>query len=122
MTNGLTAFQHSSLTASAEPMIRYMDLLSTRQKLVTSNLANADTPGYQTKDIDFQFEFMSYVNGQEAQIMEPMGLYQKPDGNNISVDREARLLAENSIRFNLASTLARGSLESVRKAIHEGRI
>lgn len=122
MTNGFTAFQHSSLTASAEPMIRYMDLLSTRQKLVTSNLANADTPGYQTKDIDFQFEFMGYVNGQEAQIMEPMGLYQKPDGNNISVDREARLLAENSIRFNLASTLARGSLDSVRKAIHEGRI
>lgn len=122
MSNGFIAFQHSSLTASAEPMIRYMDLLSTRQKLVTSNLANADTPGYQTKDIDFQFEFMSYVNGQEAQIIEPMGLYQKPDGNNISVDREARLLAENSIRFNLASTLARGSLDSIRKAIHEGRV
>ena len=35
---------------------RYMDLLSTRQKLVASNIANADTPGYQTQDIDFQFE------------------------------------------------------------------
>ncbi len=121
MADGITAYQHSALTASTEPMIRYMDLLSTRQKLVASNLANADTPGYETKDIDFQFEFMSFVNGQEAQIVEPQGLYKKPDGNNVSVDREARLLAENTIRFNLASTLARGSLESIRKAIHEGR-
>jgi flagellar basal-body rod protein FlgB len=121
MADGITAYQHSALTASAEPMIRYMDLLSTRQKLVTSNLANADTPGYQTKDVDFQFEFMSYVNGQDAQIIEPQGLYQKPDGNNVSVDREARMLAENTIRFNLASTLARGSFETIRKAINEGK-
>ena len=36
---------------------RYMDLLSARQKLVASNIANADTPGYHTQDIDFQSEF-----------------------------------------------------------------
>ncbi len=40
-------------------LAHYMDLLSTRQKLVASNIANADTPGYKTQDIDFQFEFMS---------------------------------------------------------------
>ena len=38
---------------------RYMDLLSARQKLVASNVANADTPGYITKDLDFQGEFQS---------------------------------------------------------------
>ena len=38
---------------------RYMDLLSARQKLVASNIANADTPGYQTQDIDFQSEFLN---------------------------------------------------------------
>ncbi len=38
---------------------RYMDLLSVRQKLVASNIANATTPGYKTRDIDFQFEFLS---------------------------------------------------------------
>ncbi len=36
---------------------RYMDLLSSRQKLVAANIANADTPGYHTRDIDFQREF-----------------------------------------------------------------
>jgi len=34
-----------------------MNLPSTRQKLVASNIANADTPGYKTKDIDFRAEF-----------------------------------------------------------------
>ncbi len=35
----------------------YMSLLSARQKLVASNIANADTPGYHTQDINFQAEF-----------------------------------------------------------------
>ena len=42
---------------------RYMDLLSARQKLVASNIANADTPGYRTQDIDFQSEFANAMGG-----------------------------------------------------------
>src|SRR5215469_3894934 len=100
---------------------RYMDLLSTRQKLVAANIANADTPGYKTQDIDFQFEFMTLAKGQTPLTVEPSDLPEKPDGNNVSVDREARLLAENAIRFNLASTLVRGQLKSIRSAIEEGK-
>jgi flagellar basal-body rod protein FlgB len=100
---------------------RYMDLLSARQKLVASNIANADTPGYRTEDIDFQFEFMSQVEGQKPVAVEPAGLAEKPDGNNVSIDREARLLAENAIRFNLAAALVRERLQMVRNAIQEGR-
>ena len=102
-------------------LAHYMDLLSARQKLVTSNIANVDTPGYRTKDVDFQIEFMSLVKGQEPQTVEPEGLIEKPDGNNVSMDREARLLAENAIRFNLASTLVRGQIKQIRDAIQEGR-
>ena len=100
---------------------RYLDLLSARQKLVTSNIANGDTPGYKTKDIDFQFEFMSLVKGASPETIEPTGLVEKPDGNNVSMDRESRLLAENAIRFNLASTLLRGEISMVRNAIQEGK-
>ena len=127
MINGLTssAPMHSALTGSTETLARYMDLLSTRQKLVASNLANADTPGYRTQDIDFQFEFMSALHtgtaATDPAIIEPQGLYVKPDGNNVNVDRESRLLAEDTIRFNLVSTLARGDLDAVRKAISEGK-
>jgi flagellar basal-body rod protein FlgB len=99
----------------------YMDLLSTRQKLVASNVANADTPGYKTQDIDFQSEFMSFVNGLPPQTIRPEGLTEKPDGNDVSMDREARLLSENALRFNVASTLVRGQLKTVREAIEEGK-
>ena len=50
-----------------------MDLLSARQKLVASNIANADTPGYHARDIDFQFEFRNAAGG-EPRILEPGGL------------------------------------------------
>ena len=99
---------------------RYMDLLSSRQKLVASNIANADTPGYQTQDIDFQFEFMSMVNGQLPQTVQVPDLQSKPDGNNVNVDREARMLAENALRFNVASTLLRSKLHTVQEAIQGG--
>src|SRR5215470_17559246 len=99
---------------------RYMDLLSARQKLVASNIANADTPGYHAKDLDFQAEFASLTRGQQPLAADVEGLKEKPDGNNVNLDREARLLAENAIRFNLATTLVRGQLKQVRDAIQEG--
>ncbi|HOK47360.1 MAG TPA: flagellar basal body protein, partial [Bryobacteraceae bacterium] len=49
---------------------RYMDLLSVRQKLVASNIANADTPGYKTRDIDFASEFRSLINGGSPRVVE----------------------------------------------------
>src|SRR6185437_6202921 len=52
----------------------FMDLLSTRQKLVASNIANADTPGYKTQDLDFQSEFMSLARGEEPQAIQAQGL------------------------------------------------
>jgi flagellar basal-body rod protein FlgB len=99
---------------------RYMDLLAARQKLVASNIANADTPGYKTQDIDFQFEFTTLLRGEKPQTVQAQGLSEKPDGNNVSIDREARLLAENAIRFNVASTLLRTQLKTVQQAIQGG--
>ncbi len=99
---------------------KYLDLLSARQKLVASNIANADTPGYKTKDIDFQQEFMSMVNGQQPLTVDAQGLAIKPDGNNVNVDREARMLAENAMRFNVASTLLRTQINIVKEAITGG--
>ncbi len=99
----------------------YMDLLAQRQRLVAANLANVDTPGYHTKDLDFQFEYMSLAPGAAPQVVEPTGLVMKNDGNNVSLDRESRLLAENALRFNVASNLLRGELRDIRKAIDEGR-
>ena len=108
------------LDALAGNLERYLDLLSARQKISASNIANADTPGYQTKDIDFQQEFMSMINGQQPLTIEADGLPIKPDGNNVNIDREARMLAENAMRFNVASVLLKGQIASIKSAIQGG--
>ena len=98
---------------------QYMDLLSARQKLVASNIANADTPGYKTKDIDFQTEFLNAMGGNPHAI-EAQGLTVRNDGNNVNIDREARLLAENALRFSIASNLLRDQIRITKEAINGG--
>jgi len=100
---------------------RYMDLLSARQKLVASNIANIDTPGFKTKDIDFQFEFTSRIGDSPPHVSEVGGLQVNNDGNNVSLDRETRLLAENAMRFNVAANLLQSQLRMTRMAIEEGK-
>jgi len=106
-----------SLTNSLE---HYMDLVTARQKLVASNIANADTPGYKTQDIDFQKSFQSVLEGGSVKQTEVAGLTTKNDGNNVDLDREARLLAENSMRFSIASSLMKSQFTQVKEAIKEG--
>ena len=106
------------LTNSLE---RYMDLLAARQKVVASNIANVDTPGYRTKDLDFQAELAEAQSSLSPNVSEIGGLPVKNDGNDVSLDREARLLAENAMRFNVASNLMRSQLSTIRQAIQEGK-
>jgi len=107
----------------------YMDLLSARQQLVISNLANIDTPGYKSKDIDFQTELENSMQpgGTPAfkakpAVFEAPDLVIKSDGNNVSLDRETRLLAENALRFSVASSLMKGQLKTIESAIKEGPV
>ena len=106
------------LDRTAGQLERYMDLLSARQKLVASNIANVDTPGYHTQDLNFEAELRSAAGEPAARPVE--GLPTKNDGNNVSIDRESRLLAENALRFQIASGLLRTELRLVRSAIQEG--
>ena len=114
-----------NLTPLASQVETYLDMLSVRQKLVASNVANAATPGYKTRDIDFQFEFQSALDpelrGTPVNVYEPDTLKARNDGNNVSLDRESRLLSENSIRFNFATQLWKSQVRQVRAAIQEGR-
>jgi flagellar basal-body rod protein FlgB len=101
---------------------RYMDLLSARQKLTASNIANADTPGFKTKDVDFEGELHAAAStGAAPRVSEVQGLPLKNDGNNISIDREARNLAENSLRFHIATQFLQSQIRLTRDAIQEGR-
>ena len=108
------------LDAVSQQLERYLDLVSARQKLVASNIANVDTPGYRTRDIDFQFEFESLQAGEKPRAVEVPSLSVKNDGNDVSIDRESRLLAENDLRFRLASSLLKNRITGMRQAIQGG--
>ena len=116
--NSLFAVMINRLTDNLE---QYMNLVSLRQKLVASNIANADTPGYKTQDLDFQASFRSALDGGTPETLQVSGLNTKNDGNNVDLDREARLLAENAMRFNVATSLMRSSLNQVKEAISGGK-
>jgi flagellar basal-body rod protein FlgB len=104
----------------SQKLNQYMTLVSVRQKLVASNVANADTPGYKTQDIDFESELANAAGGASPLVNTVPGLRVKNDGNNVDLDREARLLAENALRFSVASNLLRSQLKTVRMAIEGG--
>jgi flagellar basal-body rod protein FlgB len=53
--------------------------------------------------------------------MDAPGLVVKNDGNNVSLDREARLLAENALRFQIATGLMRTQIQIVKSAIDGGQ-
>ena len=105
---------------------RYLTLVSQRQKLVASNIANADTPGYKTQDFDFESQLHAALQSPEdASIAPPTitsvpGMRVKNDGNNVDLDREARLLSENALRFNMATNFLRSQIKDLHTAIAGG--
>lgn len=109
-----------ALTPLSSQIERYMDLLSARQRVTASNIANAATPGYKTRDIDFQFEFRSAMDGPPDLVNVP-GMKARNDGNNVNLDRESRMLAENAMRFNAATNLWKQQARMMRMAIDEGK-
>ena len=103
---------------------KFLDVTSQRDKLVVGNMANVDTPGYQTKDIDFRGELQRAVAGEPASftpiVRSVQGLLERPDGNNVSLDREGLLLAETQMQFGLGVQLLRHEFQSLIYAINEG--
>ena len=103
---------------------KFLNVTSQRHKLVVGNMANVDTPGYQTKDVDFRGELQREVmNGSSnfvPVVHSVQGLLQRPDGNNVSLDREGLMLAETQIQFGLGVQLMRHEFQNLLYAINEG--
>jgi len=109
-----------SLNRIGEQTGNVLTWLARREEAIASNLANADTPGYKAQDVENPGDFSS-VLATSLSAQEVPNLVSRNDGNNVSLDREARLLAENNMKFNLATQLLRDELKNVRSAIEEGR-
>jgi flagellar basal-body rod protein FlgB len=125
-------------TAMTEALGRFLDVDVARYKLIATNMANIDTPGYQTRDLDFRAELQragaadSSINeGQLSYASFPpasfspvsravRGLMARPDGNNVSLERESLLLAEAQMKFNLGVQLLKDQFHLISTAINSG--
>ena len=112
-------------TQLSDQIARYLDLATSEAKLTATNMANIDTPGYRAKGMDFEAEMQDAMTGVEAgqaakpvRIKEVDGLIARPDGNNVSMDREGLNLAEAQLRFKTGVTLMRQQNQLVLDAIH----
>ena len=109
-------------TAMSDALGRYLDLTSQEMSLTASNMANVDTPGYKTKGFDFSEEMARQLNGSAAdppaaQVGDVDGLVARPDGNNVSMDREGLQLAKSQLQFKLGVQLLKHEFAGVMSAI-----
>src|ERR1700677_2367185 len=103
----------------------YLRLVSDRQQMIVANMANVHTPGYHTKDIDFKSALrQGEQSGGYAQLeqaaLELPGLPERPDGNNVNIDREGLMLSQTQLQFQLGVQLVKGQFSQLRTAIKEG--
>lgn len=139
---GFTLFgpTHQLLAAS-------LRLRSARHELLTANIANADTPGYQPRDLEFSGVLQGLahsdeksVNVQGGQLVlvgtQPSHLHTpgsgaslaaaeagegKLDRNQVDIDHEIAQLSENALLHETSVTLLSRTLGGLRYAISEGR-
>ena len=113
-------------TALSEALGRYLDLASDQMKLTAANMANVDTPGYRTQGFDFEQEFArqmqqgsdSDAGSAAVQVQAVDGLVSRPDGNNVSMDREGMQLAKSQLQFRMGVELWKSEFSQVMSAIH----
>lgn len=120
-------------------MDRTMALASRRQALIASNLANLDTPGYKTRDFDFEQVLQAELgsgSGQSVPMLRthpghfsgsassgsPAPLPSSPawernDGNDVNLDRQTMLLARTQSAYQAAASFAQVEIRKVRQAI-----
>ena len=121
-------------------MERFLDLSVKRQALVSSNVANVDTPAYKTVDLNFEQELHEAVEGRGISMMatdphhignrqghelaspqEVEGLPLRNDLNNVNIDREMAQLSTNALKFSMVAQLITGKFRTLKNAINEGR-
>ncbi|HME33130.1 MAG TPA: flagellar basal body rod protein FlgB [Terriglobales bacterium] len=112
-------------TPMMHTLSRALDLTSQRQSLVSQNVANIDTPGYKARDIDFRQELQRALGEDEGPqaatlVREVPGLIERPDGNNVSLDRESLLMAQNQLAFQVDVQLLRAEFNRLQLAINGG--
>jgi flagellar basal-body rod protein FlgB len=101
-----------------------------RHEILAQNIANADTPGFQARDLTFEHE-LSLAQKVRALPTTSMGapdldvrLIEAPDarlgidGNNVDIDRQMTRVAQNTLYHNVVVQLLSSRFNSLKTAIN----
>jgi flagellar basal-body rod protein FlgB len=110
-----------------------------RSEVIASNLANADTPGYQARDVDFrsalqqasgesnQLELSAPTAGQiqssssdADQLKYRTPMQPSMDGNTVDTQVEQAAFAANTVHYQASLSFINGSIQTLRLAITGG--
>ena len=112
-------------TRLSNEIARFLDLDTRQIQLTSDNMANVDTPGYRTLGFNFEGEMRLAISQVDSEgdavsprIVTVDGLIERPDGNNVSMDREGLNLAEAQLRFKTGVALLRREYTRIFDAIH----
>ncbi|MBW8754484.1 MAG: flagellar basal body rod protein FlgB [Sphingomonadales bacterium] len=100
-----------------------LELRSQRMGLITSNIANAATPGYKAKDIDFAAALKAKTSGMDVDHAAAAAtLYRVPvmpslDGNTVELPTEQVAFSENAVGYSATLSFIRGRVDTITRAL-----
>ena len=109
---------------------RAMDRTTERHQLLTTNLANVNTPGYKRKDVEFGVALEGAMErGSERLALGRQAGTQRNaqngslrgDGNSVDLEREVMAIAETELRYQMLTDMTAGYFRSLKNVIKEGR-
>ncbi len=103
---------------------RFLEVTTDREQTIAANMANVDTPGYHTKDVNFKQALAQASDNGGVQltpvVSEVSGLLERPDGNNVNLDRESMLLAQSQLQYQMGTQLVKSQFHQLLSAINGG--
>ena len=112
-----------SLIPGFTQLEQFLTVTNRRETVIAANMANVDTPGYHTQDIDFQ-QTLNQAMSSPSQgrtnvaVRNVPGLLERPDGNNVDIDRESLLLAQSQMNYQIGTQLLKSGFHQVLSAIN----
>ena len=101
-----------------------LDLISSKQKALGSNLANVDTPGYVRKDIDFG-QYLGTMNSpmetKLSSALGPSGVIEERQFEEINPANELMELQKNSLLYSMATRRMSNIITQMRTVINVGK-
>lgn len=101
-----------------------LEVRSQRMGLLASNIANASTPGFKAKDLDFQVALQAAEGpgGLSAAGMGAAVKYRNPmspsmDGNTVELSTEQTAFAENAVQYQTTLSFLNGRINTLTRAL-----